>query len=105
MKHLWAFPQAACINCLNMWHILIGFTSGQGCRFVFCAPFNLYICQFLLNFSHFIVDLERELVFLRTSLSLFFYILQSFVETVTSPRDCLFGKSSLLFSYHFFCFS
>ena len=104
-KHLWAFPRAACINCLNMWRIPTGSTSGRRCRFVFYAPFNSIYISALSHSSHFIVDRERELIVWRTLLPSSFYTLHPFVETVTSPKDRLLGKSSPFFSYlSFFAF-
>ena len=61
----------------------------------------IYMPQLFLP-SHFIVDPEREFVTSRTLLPSSFHTLYPFVETVTSPRDCLLGKSSLLFFYLFF---
>ena len=61
----------------------------------------IYMPQFFLP-SHFIVDPEREFVTSRTLFPSSFHTLHLFIETVTSPNDCLLGKSSLLFFYLFF---
>ena len=60
--------------------------------------FYIYI-SVLSHSSHFIFNPKRELIVWRTLLPSSFYTLHPFVETVTSPRDRLLGKSSLLFSY------
>ena len=58
-RHLWAFPRASCINCLNTCRIPTGSTSGRGCHFVFRAPFDSIYTLVFFHPPHFIVDLER----------------------------------------------
>ena len=53
----------------------------------------IYMSQFFLP-SHFIIDSEREFVTLRTLLPSSLHTLHLFIETVTSPKDRLLGKSS-----------
>ena len=102
-RHLWMFPQAPCINCLNMCRTPTRSASGRGCRFVFRAPFDsIYISVF--SFSPFYCrSTERELTVRRTlfPLSFFFRLLSPslFPETV-------YLVSLLFFSpiYHFIAF-
>ena len=58
----WLISRAAIIKCLDTWLKRIGSVSRQGCCFVFCALFILYIyLSSFLIFSHLItVDLQKE---------------------------------------------
>ena len=98
-RHLWAFPRASCINCLNMCRILTGSVSGWGCHFVFRAPFDsIYTSVFLSSPFY---CRSRERAYCAENLAPFVF-LHPFIETVTSSRDRLLGKS-FFFSpiYHF----
>ena len=106
-KHLWAFPQLACINCLNMWCIPTSSASGRGCRFVFHAPFNsIYISQFF-PILPILFSIQREsLLFgelcFRRLFTLFIHLLR---PSLLPETVCL--VSLLFFSpiYHFLRFS
>ena len=95
-NHLWAIPWATIIYCTGTWRNSIGFCFWTRVLLRLPCTSYIYMPQFFLP-SHFIVDLEREFVTSRTLLLSSFHTLYPFVETVTSPRDRLLGKSSLLF--------
>ena len=73
-RHLWMFPWAPCINCLNTCRIPTGSASGQRCHFVFHATFDsIYTSVF--SFSPFYCRFrERELTAWRTLLPSSFFI-------------------------------
>ena len=73
-RHLWMFPWAPCINCLNTCRIPTGSTFGRGCNFVFRAPFDS-IYTSIFSFSPFYCRFrERELTAWRTLLPSSFFI-------------------------------
>ena len=106
-RHLWAFPWASCINCLNMCRIPTGFASGWRCCFVFRAPFDSIYISVLSHSPHFIVDLERESLLFGEPYSR----RRLFIRFIRLLRPSLLPKivylvSLLLFSpiYHFIAF-